>query len=193
LRRSCQHERGEHAGRILGVATADEEAALIVEVQLVELGDHGLSNTQARGGTGYDVAERPAPMLTADADALGLDLPCTPHLGVLVSTMVSGAAPVGHAGCGLDQLPDLSEQQRQSNGPNALDLDPWREDLDVAGGVVVARAVDLAEDNGELLRNRHRALPPSQDAGAFKEMDSRPRHTSCNPGAKQKWTPSSFV
>ena len=53
-RRQRDDERREHAGRLLGVAVADEMAALVVDQELVQLGGHGFSHAEPGGGSRHD-------------------------------------------------------------------------------------------------------------------------------------------
>ena len=89
-RRQRHHERREHAGRLLGVAVADEEAALVVDQQLVELGRDRLVDAQSLGGAGDDRLERPCPVPAADAYRSG---PICPQRRTAGSTMVSAPRP----------------------------------------------------------------------------------------------------
>ena len=52
--------------------------------------------------------------------------------------------------CCRDELPGLDRKQRQRDGADALDLQPRREHLDLAGGEEIARPVNRAEESGEI-------------------------------------------
>jgi hypothetical protein len=48
----------EHAGGLLGVPVADEEAAGIVDEKLIELGCDGLAHAEAEGRVGDELLQR---------------------------------------------------------------------------------------------------------------------------------------
>lgn len=109
LRRQRQHQRGEHADSFLGVAMADEEAALVIDQQLVELGGDGAGHAEPLGRACNDACERLWPVLAADGDPHAFDLPRPAHLRVDHGL---GAPAKGGARCRLDQLLGLCRKQR---------------------------------------------------------------------------------
>ena len=137
-----QHQSGKHAGCLFGVAVADEETALVVNQELVELGRHLPGDAEAICGLLHDAAKRFRPMLAADADLARLDLPGAPHLGVDDGV---GAPAIGCPRCRLDQQFGLRRQQGQRYRAHALDADSRRQKLGSAGCEEIARAVHRAK------------------------------------------------
>lgn len=134
---------------------ADEEAALIVDQQLVELGGDRLAHAEAGGGAVHDLLERPWPVLAGDPDPVGADLPGAADGGVHQGV---GAAPIRGPLGGGDQLCRLHRQQRQGDRPDAVDLDAGCQDVDPAGGAEVAGPADRAQDFGEIIGDRRQAI-----------------------------------
>src|SRR3954468_18628599 len=69
------YQSGEHSGRFLGVPVAREEAAFIIEQELVELGLHWLSDAKAITHAGQDGTQRPRPTPALDPNLVWADLP----------------------------------------------------------------------------------------------------------------------
>ena len=145
--RQRDHEGREHAGRLLGVAMADEEAALIIEQQLVELGCDRRVNAEPLGDAGQDRLQRPGPVPAADAHPIRADLPAAPNRRV--DHGLFAAAVGGRFGHG-DELPGLHRQQGQRHGADALDLQQRRQQLSCAGSEEVAGPANLAQHRGEV-------------------------------------------
>ena len=82
-RRQGDDQRGEHPRRLFGVAVADEEAALVVDQQLVQLGHHAGCRRPSRwprdSATPASISGQ---CLPRDAHAIGGDLPGAAHGGV---------------------------------------------------------------------------------------------------------------
>ena len=113
-------QRGKHAGGLLGVAVADEEAALVVDQQLVQLGVHAGAGAQPGGSALGQRREHLGPVFARDPHLRGADLPGAPHVGV--DQRVAATA----IGCALgsgDELGGLRRQQRQGDRPDAFDLE----------------------------------------------------------------------
>ena len=98
------HQGREHAGRFFGVAMAYEEAALVIDKQLVEFGRDRFCQPEARGDTRENRLERLRPLLATDMHPLGRDLPGAPHRGVDYGFC---AATVGRPLCGGHQMHGL--------------------------------------------------------------------------------------
>ena len=80
-RRQPYDEGREHAVDLLGVAVGDEEAALVVDEQLIERSPSAGSAERSRD-LGHDRLERGWPGGVADADRLRADLPGSADAGV---------------------------------------------------------------------------------------------------------------
>ncbi len=154
LRRQRHHKCRKHARRLLGVAMADEKAALVVDQQLVEFGRHLPMNAQPFGSTRHNAIERLGPMLATDGDAARLDLPGAADIRIDDGVR---AAPERSPCRGLDQLLGLLRQQRQRNQSDAIDIDTWRQEFGQAGDDVIAGAVHVREDFGQFLSDGHPA------------------------------------
>jgi hypothetical protein len=81
-RRQREHERGEHSSHLLRIAMAHEEAALIVDKELVEIGRDLITDTEALGDACNDRLQRVRPVLALDQDSIGADLPRAADLRV---------------------------------------------------------------------------------------------------------------
>src|SRR6516225_4099548 len=106
----------------------NEEAALVIDEQLVKLGRNRAGDAEPFGGPRDDIRQRFRPVLAADRDAPGLDLP----LG-------------------------LRRQQRQGNLADALDLDARCQQLGTTAREIIARTIDVAEYVRKFLRDSHGA------------------------------------
>jgi hypothetical protein len=62
-RRQRDDERREPARRFLGVAVADEMAALVVDRELVQIGRHGVGHSKPGGGSRHEGLQGPCPAL----------------------------------------------------------------------------------------------------------------------------------
>ena len=148
--RQRDHEGREHARRLLGITMADEEAALIIEQQLVELGcDRGI-DAEPLCDAGQDCLQRPDPVPAADAHPIRADLPATPNRRVdhgLLATTVGGG--FGNA----NELPGLDRQQGQRHGAGPLDLQQRGQQLGCAGGEEVAGPPNFAQHRSDVGRD----------------------------------------
>ena len=111
------HQRGEHAGRLLGVAMAGEEAAFVIDQQLVELGLDRVLDAEPLADAGQHRLQRLRPMLAGDLHLPRLDLPGAPHVGIIDRFR---AAAERRRGRGRDELLGLKRQQRQRDLADAL-------------------------------------------------------------------------
>jgi hypothetical protein len=68
-------QSGEHAGSLLGIAMAEEEAVLIVDEELIELRLHRLTHAQAFGGACHNGRQAPSPVAALKMDPISADLP----------------------------------------------------------------------------------------------------------------------
>ena len=135
----------------------DEKAALVVDQQFVELGRDRARDAEPFCGPRNDLRQCPRPVLAADGDAPSLDLPGAAHLRIDDRV---GAATIGGARGGLDQLLGLSWQERQCNRADALDFDARRQQFGATTCKVVAGPVDFAENVRKPLGDRHEASAP---------------------------------
>ena len=146
--RQRDEQRGEHAGCFFGVAVADEEAALVVHQQLVELGHHLRRNAQAAGHLRHDGLQIARPVLALDVNPLRADLPSAPNLGV--DQRLCAAAKRRALGHG-NELFGLHGQQRQRHRPDAVDLQPRPMQRHRAGGMKVTGAANRAQQRGQVV------------------------------------------
>ena len=150
-RRQRDDQRGEHSCRLLGVAMVHEEAALVVDQQLVQLGDHTGAGTQPGGRALDDAIHHRGPVLARDANTISADLPSPAHGRV---DQGFGAAAVGRTLGHRDELRGLRRQQRQRDRAGAIDLDQRQMKRAMACGVEVARCPDVLQDRGQCIVDR---------------------------------------
>ena len=136
-----QHEdqRCEHARDLFRVPVADEEAALIVDEELVELGRDRLGHTEAGGRAGDEFGQSLVPVTPADPYLSGIDLPGFPNLAIDHRLL---APSIGGCLSDCDQPLGLDGQQRKSDPAHAVDLDRRHEDLSKAADTKIARPLD---------------------------------------------------
>ena len=129
---------------------AREEAAFIVEQQLVELGLHRLSDAKAVTHAGQDCTQCPRPAPALDPDLVRADLPRPTNRRVdqgLLSPPEGG--PLG----GCNKLLGLGRKQRQCDLTDALDLQLGCKEFDRAGGEEVAGPTDGGQDSSQFARD----------------------------------------
>jgi len=150
-RRQRNDQRGEHPCRLLGVAMGHEEAALVVDQQLVQLGDHTGAGTQPSGRALDDAVQHRGPVLARDADTISTNLPSAAHHRV---DQRFATAAVGRTLGHRDKLRGLRRQQRQRDRADAIDLDQRHMQRAMACGVEVARRADGLQDRGQCIVDR---------------------------------------
>ena len=137
----------EHARGLLGVAMRDEEVLGPVDQELVECGLHPAADPQLRGDPRYHPGQVRVPAPAREVHPGRIDLPGAAHPGIaqgLGAPAVGGL--LGHRG----DLLRLHRQQRERDRTHPLDLQPRGVDVEGAGGIEVARALDLVQDRGEV-------------------------------------------
>ena len=144
------HQRGEHPGRFLGIAVAREEAAFIVDQQLVELGLHRLSDAKAVTHAGQDCAQCPRPAPALDPDLVRADLPRPPNRRVDQGLL---SPPEGRPFGSCNELFGLGRQKRQCDLTDTLHLQLGRKEFDRAGGEEVAGPTDRGQDSSQFVRD----------------------------------------
>jgi hypothetical protein len=147
-------ERREHARRFLGVAVADEETALVVDQQLVQLSRHTGTCAQPGGRTLDDACQHLRPMFARDVHPTGTDLPGPPHGGVDQSF---AAAAIGCTLGRRNELRGLHRQQRQGDRPDAVNLDQRQVHRATARGVEVTRRLHGLQKIGQRVVDRFHA------------------------------------
>ena len=135
---------------------ADEETALVVHQQLVKFRRHRAGHAEPGGGARHDGIQALRPVLPADADPAGVDLPGPPNIGV---DQGFGAAPVRCARRDRDELLGLGRQQRQGNRAHIAHLQKWQVNGARTGGIEVARGAGLAQSSGKFVREGSQGAP----------------------------------
>jgi len=130
---------------------ADEEAAGVVDQQLVELRLHRARHAQGFGDLSQHPLEVFGPAPPADAHTRGIYLPGPAHAGIHQGL---GAATVGGRLGQLDDLLRLHGQERQGKGAHSLHFQMGRMDVDASEGVEIARTLDLLQQLGKLVGKR---------------------------------------
>ena len=135
-RRQHDHQRAEHAWQFLGIAVAEEEAARLVEQQLVQRrGDRGL-HAEAVGYPGENTLQSRCPAFAAQAHLFWADLPTAPYCRVEDRFFAAAIrCRLGHR----RELRRLHRQQRQCHRADALDLERGRAQLGGAGAARQSR------------------------------------------------------
>ncbi len=146
-RRQQDHQRAEHPVQLLGIAVAEEEAARLVEQQLMERGRNRGLHAEAVGDPGEDALQSDCPALAAQAHLLRPDLPTAPYRRVENRCFT---AAVRRRFRHRRELRCLRRQQRQCHLADALDLERGRAQLGGAGDEKVPRAAYPGQDGGKV-------------------------------------------
>ncbi|CAO3433249.1 hypothetical protein [Azospirillum endophyticum] len=114
------HQRGEHAGLLLGISVPEKEIPLAIKQQLVELGGHGAGDAKPLRRTLHDPVERLRLVPAGNMHPGGVDLPRPADRGVEQGLR---SAPEECTRRGGDQLLRLHGQQRQGDRSNPIHFD----------------------------------------------------------------------
>lgn len=118
-RRQHEHHRCEHAGDLLGIAVADEEAAGIVDKKLVEVGRDRLTHTEPEGYIGDESGQCFLPVTPSDPNLGGIDLPSSPDFAIDYRLL---AAPIGGRLGDCDKPLGLVGKDRKGDPTHAIDV-----------------------------------------------------------------------
>jgi hypothetical protein len=119
-----------------------EEAALVVQQELVKLSGNRLAHAKPLTDACEDRLQACRPMLAPDPHPICPDLPGPPDLGVDHGVR---APPVRRALCNRNKLLGLDGKERQSYDPDAFDLQPGRGVFHCAGHEKIARPIHCAQ------------------------------------------------
>ena len=133
-----------------------EEAALVVDQQLVQLGGHTGAGTQPGRCALDNAVHHRGPVLARDADTISADLPSSAHRRV---DQRIAAAAVRRTLGRRNQLRGMRRQQRQRDRADAIDLDQWHVQRALARGVEVAGCADSLQDRGQRIVDRTHGGP----------------------------------
>src|SRR5271155_5030590 len=132
-----------------------EEAAFVIDQQLVQLGLDRVLDAEPLADAGQDRLQRLRPMLAGDLHLSRLDLPGAPHAGIIDG--FRAAAERRHRR-GRDELPGLKRLQRQGDLADAFDREPWRKRLYDPGYMKIAGPASLGEEASEIIGDRGRIV-----------------------------------
>ena len=145
-----EHQGRKHAGGLLGVAMAHEEAALVINEEFVKLGRNRFAHAESLGDARQDRRQRRRPMLAADVHSTGANLPRASDVGVDERV---GATAVWRALGDSDEFSGLHWQERQRNNTDAVNLQPRREDFGRAEGAEITGPADRTQFFGKVRRD----------------------------------------
>ena len=132
-------QRGEHARLLFRVAVRDEEAALIVDQQLIQAGVDRIADAKALGDAGDDGFQCLRPLLAGKLKFRRADLPGTADAGV---DDCFAAAAIRRLLGDRDQLLGLGGNEWQGDWADALNRQTWGEHLLCAADAERCRPVD---------------------------------------------------
>ena len=155
-RGQCDDQGGEHAGRFLGVAVADEETALVIDQQFVQFRRHRFRHTEPGRGADHDGIQALRPVLPLNADPIGVDLPGPPDIGVDQGLR---AAAVRRTRRDRDELLGLGRQQRQGNRADIPHLQQGQVHGARTGRIEVAGGAGRAQQSGKFVREGSQGVP----------------------------------
>lgn len=165
-------QRGDHAVSLLGVAVGGEEAARLVDQQLVEPGVQPVGGTaEAVRRRGQDPAERIAPPHARQTNLRGVYLPAVAHCAV---DQRCRPLAVRCTFRDRDQCLDLRFRHRKRQSARALHVQPRHGRQQPAVRAEIAGPVDRQEqllDRLFHLASRH-VLPPSFDCPLWRRWKS---------------------
>ena len=155
-----QHERHrrEHAGDLLGVPVADEEAAGVVDEKLVEVGRNRPAHAQSEGHGGCEFAEGRLPMTPADPNAGGIDLPGSADAAIDHRLL---APAIGGRFGDRDEPLGLVGQDRKGDSADAVDVDRRHERLSNSADAEIARSFNGTQALTQICADRRHGRVPA--------------------------------
>ena len=151
FRRQGDHQRGDHPIELLAVAMRQEEAALFVHEQLVEVGRQ-LAVFEPQGPLHVleDGSDEIVPLRVGQLKLAGVEFPNAPHVGI---DHRFRPLAIRCLAAELDQFAGLRRPQRQPHGAQPADFQSWHRQRPIAPGTDFARPIHLTQRVEELVVN----------------------------------------
>ena len=167
--RQGHDQRGHHRIQPLPVTVRQEEASLLVEQQLVEMGGElAVLEPKALLHLQEDRLDQRLPLRVGQIEMCGVHLPNAAHVRVHKGLR---ALAVGRLPASPDEGAGLGLRQRQSYRAEALDLQPRHRRRQIAGREDIARPVDFGEGLEQVVV--HGSASNGGDAASYREVTAR--------------------
>ena len=167
--RQGHDQRGHHRVQPLPVTVRQEEAPILVEQQLVQVGGElALLESQALPHLIEDRLDQPVPLRVGQLELRRVHLPHTAHVRVheRARTLAVGRLPAS-----ADQGAGLGFRQRQSHRPKAGDLRSRHRRRPIAGREYVARPVDSGKGLEQVFV--HGSASNGADTASYRGISAR--------------------